>query len=188
MAKFSVCLRAILPRDLAEDRRGSVVVEFAFILPVLVVLLGLVLMAGEGLEISRKVTMTSRTLTDLASQQSNIGTSSPTYTYSQILNAAALVIAPYSASSMTMTVSEIQVTAANVGTVIWSKAYNGGTALTAGSTLTLTGNLPVSQYLIQGTVTYTFSPLATFYVSTPITLTDTVAMAPRVSTSVACCN
>ena len=179
---------AALSRFLLDDRSGSVMVEFAFVFPILLALLGLVLMAGEGLEVSRKVTMTARTLTDLASQQSNIGTSSGTYNYNQILNAAALVIAPYSASSMAMTVSEIQVTGSNVGTVVWSEAYNGGTALTVGSSVTLSGNLPVSQYLIQGTVNYTFSPLATIYLSTPITLSDTVAMAPRTSTSVACCN
>jgi Flp pilus assembly protein TadG len=188
MARFPGRSRIALSRLGLEDRRGSVMVEFAFVFPILIALLGLVLMAGQGLEVSRKVTMTARTLTDLASQQSNIGTSSGSYNYTQILNAAALVIAHYSASSMTMTVSEIQVTGANVGTVIWSEAYNGGGALTTGANVALSGNLPVSQYIIQGTVTYTFSPLSTIYLSTPITLSDTVAMAPRISTSVACCN
>ena len=185
-ASWRHCGAGLLGR--LADSRGAALVEFALVFPILIALLGLVMMAGESQEISRKVTMTARTLTDLASQQANIGTSSGTYNYTQILNAASLVIAPFDPATMTMTVSEIQVTAANTGTVIWSEARNGTGALPAGSTVTLSGNLPVTQYIIQGTVSYTFSPLSTIYLSSPITVSDTVAMAPRVSTSVACCN
>ena len=107
----------VRPGRFWRDVRGAATVEFVLLFPVVAGLLACVLFAGEGFEMSRKVTMTVRTLADLASQQTEVGASSTAYTYSQILGAAACVMAPYatenatggncSASPLTMTLSEI---------------------------------------------------------------------------------
>jgi Flp pilus assembly protein TadG len=56
-------------RRLWRARSGIAAVEFAFIMPLMLVLyLGLAVL-GQGLEISRKVQLASRTLADLTSQQ-----------------------------------------------------------------------------------------------------------------------
>ena len=177
-----------LVHRLRSQSRGSVTVEFAMILPAMLVLLSIVVFAGEGFEIQRKITLTMRTLTDLAAQQSNIGTSG-TYTYTQILNAASLVMTPYNSTGLSMVLSEVSTSGNGTGTVVWSQATSGATALTTGASVSIPSNLTASSYMIVGTVSYTYNPLNIFFSVGGIPLSNTIAMAPRASTgSVACCN
>jgi Flp pilus assembly protein TadG len=181
-------LRAGLER-LRADRGGTVTLELALLLPAILMLLGAVVLGGQGLEIERKVTMTMRTLTDLASQQTNIGTSSTTYTYTQILNAAALVMAPYNSTGLTMVLSEVKTAGTGTGTVVWSQATGGASALSVGATVTVPANQTTSSYMIIGTVTYSYSPLNVYLVAGTINLSNSIAMAPVTSSgTVACCN
>jgi Flp pilus assembly protein TadG len=167
---------------------GAAAVEFAFAAPVVLAMVALVVFAGIGFEINRKVTQVAATLTDLASLQTNIGASSPTYTYSQILGAASLVIAPYSSSSVSMTLSEIQTNGGANGTVVWSQASGGATALAIGSSYPVPANLSSSSYILVGTASYSYNPLNLFEQTSPISLGSTIYMAPRASSSVSCCS
>jgi len=56
-------------RRLRRARAGIAAVEFAFILPMMLVLYFGIALLGQGLEIGRKVQLASRTLADLATQQ-----------------------------------------------------------------------------------------------------------------------
>jgi Flp pilus assembly protein TadG len=174
---------------LRSESRGSVTVEFAMIVPAMLMLLSIVVFAGQGFEIQRKVTLTMRTLTDLAAQQTNIGTSSTTYTYTQILNAASLVMTPYNSTGLSMVLSEVSTSGNGTGTVVWSQATSDTTALTTGASVSIPSNLTTSSYMIVGTVSYTYNPLNIFFSVGGIPLSNSIAMAPRASTgSVACCN
>ena len=64
---LSVGSRRAIERVLAmgPDTRATAVVETALILPVALFILALVVYAGEGFAIDRKVTVTARTVTDL---------------------------------------------------------------------------------------------------------------------------
>ena len=178
-----------LDRRLRSESRGSVTVEFAMILPAMLMLLSIVVFAGEGFEIQRKVTLTMRTLTDLAAQQTNIGTSSTTYTYTQILNAASLVMTPYNSTGLSMVLSEVSTSGNGTGIVVWSQATSNATALATGASVSIPSNLTASSYMLIGTVSYTYNPLNIFFSVGGIPLSNTIAMAPRASTgSVACCN
>ena len=180
------------PGRFPRDVRGAAAVEFALLCPVMAGLLALGLLAGEGFEINRKLTMSVRTLADLASQQTEVGAASTTYTYSQILGAAACVMAPYatenstggncSASQLTMTLSEVSTTGSGSGTVVWSETTTGGTALTVGSSVTVPSNITTSGttvYLILGQAQYTYNPLNFYYQSSAITLSDSLFLSPR---------
>jgi Flp pilus assembly protein TadG len=159
------------------------------IVPAMLMLLSIVVFAGQGFEIQRKVTLTMRTLTDLAAQQTNIGTSSTTYTYTQILNAASLVMTPYNSTGLSMVLSEVSTSGNGTGTVVWSQATSDTTALTTGASVSIPSNLTTSSYMIVGTVSYTYNPLNIFFSVGGIPLSNSIAMAPRASTgSVACCN
>src|ERR1700678_2123848 len=174
---------------LRSESRGSVTVEFAMIVPAMLMLLSIVVFAGQGFEIQRKVTLAMRTLTDLAAQQTNIGTSSTTYTYTQILNAASLVMTPYNSTGLSMVLSEVSTSGNGTGTVVWSQATSDTTALTTGASVSIPSNLTTSSYMIVGTVSYTYNPLNIFFSVGGIPLSNSIAMAPRASTgSVACCN
>ena len=192
--KFSVASALRNLRDRARglwsDARAMATVEFAMVTPAMLSLTALVVFAAQGFELQRKVTLTMRTLTDLVTQQSAIGTTTATsYTYSQILAAASLVMAPYDASQMQMVITEIQTNGTTSGKVIWSQATGtGATAYTAGSSITVPSNLTSPGYLIYGTVSYNYNPLQIFLPSNAITLSDSIYMSPRVSGSIQCCS
>ena len=113
-----------------RDLTAAATIEFIFLTPVILTMIGLVVAGGEGFELNRKITMVVRTLADLASQQTNIGTSSSTYTYTQLLNAASLVIQPYDSSQLSLVLSEVSANGAGTGVVKWSQ---GNTAAVANS-------------------------------------------------------
>src|SRR5687767_11369341 len=76
---------------LRRDQRGVSAVEFAMILPLMVTLYLGAVEVSQGVAINRKVTLTARTVADLASQASSIATGDMT----NLLNASAAVISPY---------------------------------------------------------------------------------------------
>ena len=177
-----------LARRWLDETAAIATVEFALVAPAMLGLMAMIVFAGQGFEIQRKVTLTMRTLTDLVTQQTAIGlTSATNYNYTQILNAASLVIAPYDATPLTMVISEIQTNGTANGTVVWSKGTSNATALTVGSSVAVPANLQNSGYLVLGTVSYTYTPLQIVYQSSGMTLSDSIYMAPRVSSNILCC-
>ncbi len=144
-------------RRFGADGRGVSAVEFALILPFMVTLyLGSVEL-GDGLAVQYRTTLAARTVADLTSQYVTIDPS----TMTDILGAAATVVAPYSAANMTVTVSEITTTnGSGAAQVTWS-ASNGGTGRAVGSSVTLPAalqTLPTGTALILGEVTYPYNP------------------------------
>src|SRR6266581_828496 len=99
----------------ARDRRGVSAIEFAMLLPVMVTLYLGVVEVSRGVAIDRKVTLTTRTMADLASRVTSINNADMT----NMLNATSAVIAPYD-QSMVQAVLAVPNT-----TLIWSEvSYN----------------------------------------------------------------
>src|ERR1700730_18991921 len=88
---------------LCRDQDGMSAVEFAMVLPLMLILYLGAVEISQAVGIDRKVTLTSRTVADLASQVSSITGSD----MSNILNASSAVIAPYDATKLKVTVSEV---------------------------------------------------------------------------------
>ena len=63
--------------DFARDRSAIAAVEFAFILPLMLVSFFGAVNFSQGLAVSRKVTLTASTLTNLTSQMPNNGNIAP---------------------------------------------------------------------------------------------------------------
>jgi Flp pilus assembly protein TadG len=167
---------------LARNVRGAAAVEFALILPVMLMLLGLCVIAGEALAIGQQVTSTARTIVDIVSRNNQLSTSQMT----AILNAAAYTMAPYDNTKLSMVVAEIQTNASGAATVTWSSAAFNGTALTKGAMFTLPASMSVANATyIYGQASYAFTPLGVgFALSQPIPLNDVAYFSPRVSTAV----
>jgi hypothetical protein len=183
-----------------RDISAAAAVEFALTAPAMLMMMAMIVFAGEGFEIQRKVTMTMRTLTDLVTQQCDVGPSAPayatpcpssTYTYTQIINAACLVMAPYvqTASPCTdpnlnFTIAEVQTngSTSGAGTQVWCKAYN--TSNCPGGTFPQ--NLYTSPDLIYGNVQYIYNPLGLWFQSANVTFSDNYWMLPRINSTVAC--
>ena len=141
----------------------------------------------RGVMASRNVDILSRTISDLVAQQSN-ASSMPSSTISLIFTTASAIMAPYSTTGLTLTVSAVDIKANSNNTccqalVRWSYTQSGTlractTPLTQvpGNTLLLPTNIPasiinanqnagygytsgLSSYLIIADVTYTYVPL-----------------------------
>ncbi len=76
---------------LGRDQRGVSAVEFAMLLPLMITLYLGVVEISQAVGIDRKVTLTTRTVADLASQVTSINNADMT----NLLGASASVIAPY---------------------------------------------------------------------------------------------
>src|SRR3954454_12559958 len=75
----------------ASDQGGVSAVEFAMLLPLMITLYLGSVEISQGVGIDRKVTLTSRTVGDLASQVQSISNSD----MDNLLRAASAVVAPY---------------------------------------------------------------------------------------------
>ena len=60
------------PRDLSADRRGIAAIEFAVIVPLMLVMFFGTVEFSSGVAVDRKVTLMARTLSDLTSQSPSV--------------------------------------------------------------------------------------------------------------------
>jgi Flp pilus assembly protein TadG len=175
-----------LARHFLGEDRAIAAVEFALILPLMLFLFVGVAQVGQAIEISRKVTVTTRIVTDLVTQYSSLSCS----TLNTILAASAEVIAPYSSSNLAITVSQIQ-TKSSKATMQWtaSLSSNGTIACsTPSSNFTLPSALVQSSstasYYIYGQVTYSFTPVLGYKIIGTIPIYDQIYMSPRLTTCI----
>jgi Flp pilus assembly protein TadG len=174
-------LAAVL-RDWLGDARGAAAGEFAMVLPIALFLFTGTITFGNAIYIDRKVTLTTRTVTDLVTQYSSVASSD----VQTILNASAQILAPYSSANAVVTVSEVQTDSSGKATVTWSQSLN-GTKRPAGQIVTLPTAIDVAKATyIFGEVSYTYTPAIGYLVTGPIVLSDNTYMAPRISPSVPC--
>lgn len=180
--RLPACLNALLHRVAAmrRDQRGVSAVEFAMLLPLMLTLYLGAVEISQGVAIHRKVTLTARTVADLGSQVSSINNADMT----NMLNAAAAVVAPFGTGTLKVTVSAVSIDANGVAKVAWSDTLN-GTKRAVNSTVTLPTalNIPNSQ-LIWSEVYYTYTPTIGYVVTGALNLFDQIYMRPRLSDTV----
>jgi Flp pilus assembly protein TadG len=164
----------------AQDKRGVSAVEFAMLLPLMITLYRGSVEVSQGIGIDRKVTLTTRTVADLASQVSSINNADMT----NMLNASAAVIAPYDTSKLKVTVSAVMIDSSGVAKVAWSDTLN-GTKRAVGSTVTLPTALNVANTtLIWSEVAYSYKPTIGYVITGTLNLADQIYMRPRLSDTV----
>lgn len=167
-------------RRFGRDRGGVSAVEFALVLPVMLTLYIGSVELGDGFAVQYKATLAARTVTNLASEYTSIDAT----TMSEILGAGATVVAPYSASNMAVTLSEISTNSKGQGTVTWSASLN-GTARTAGQAITLPTNLQSANLeILFGEVTYPYTPSLGYVLTGTFNMYQTQYFYPRMSTCV----
>jgi len=167
-------------RDFVRQNGGSAAVEFAILLPTMLVALLGAINIEDGIAISIKNAITARTVADLASQYINIYNSD----MSTILNASSEVIAPYASANLAVTVSQVTIDAQGRATITWSDTLN-GTARLVGSTVGLpSGMATPNTSLIWGEVSYNYTPNLPYVLTTTLTLSNQIFMSPRLTNSV----
>jgi Flp pilus assembly protein TadG len=166
---------------LRRDHKGVSAVEFAMVLPVMLTLYLGTVEVSEGVSIHRKVTLTARTVADLASQFTTINNAEMT----NVLKAASAVVAPFEPDKLKVTVSAVDIDANGIAKVAWSDTFN-GTKRATNSTVTLPAalNVPNSQ-LIWSEVNYNYVPSIGYVLTGAFNLADQIYMRPRLSEKVA---
>ncbi len=177
-------------RRFAKSTRGIAAIEFAFIMPALLVMFLSTFDAANGIAVYMKVRSASYVLGAIANQYGTGGSYPPIATadMTNITGAASKVLAPYTGTPVVV-LSQIKSPSNTSATVSWSYSLN-GTALT-GTYSSLPANFAKTTcgntypcYTIVATVSYTYTPMFGAFMTGPITLSDTVLVTPRVTACV----
>jgi Flp pilus assembly protein TadG len=118
---------AILLRRFGRSRDGASGIEFALLLPVMLLLLAGLVDLGQGLTVRRKVTQVASTTSEIIAMQgtwtkASVGT---------ILSGVSSILQPYNVEDLTVLLCVVDIGKNGKATVNWSAAY--GTApLSAG--------------------------------------------------------
>jgi|SRR4051812_6924574 Flp pilus assembly protein TadG len=167
-------------RRFIKDTRAVSAVEFALLLPLMLTMYLGGSEVAQAIATSRKVTLVTRTIADLASQPASITDA----TMTNMLDASAAVIAPYASSKLKVTVSQVKIDANSNATIVWSDT-RGGTEHTDGESVTLPATLKVANtYLIWSEVEFNYVPTFGSGITGSMALRDRMYMRPRLSTDV----
>jgi Flp pilus assembly protein TadG len=159
--------------SLLGDRRGVAAIEFAMIVPVMLLLFFGTVEFSSAVAVDRKVTLIARTLSDVTSQSISVATAD----LNNFFTAGCAIMYPYAGpppctttnNPMTAVISELYVDPVTLtAKVEWSVPYQGGVALTPGQpppatvlvvpTFLLVGGT----YLIVSQVTYNYVPAVNY--------------------------
>jgi Flp pilus assembly protein TadG len=173
-------MQGILPRlvaGLVRNERGSAAVEFAVVVPIMLVLFFGVVEASSGFAVDRKVTLVARTLSDLTSQSTCVTqTDLDGFTIT-----GKAIMTPYSATPLLSTITEIYVDENLDAKVQWSKGY----APKSGTVGIPTGLKVAKTHLVLAEVEYLYKPVGIGYVmKADINLKDLIYTRPRQSAAV----
>jgi Flp pilus assembly protein TadG len=178
-------------------------IEFAIVVPFMLLLLVGGVELGDAMAINVKVSATAHSVGDMVTQNTSLSTTS----MQNILTGASAIIAPYPVTSnqLTITVSEISSSATGVLTLQWSQSFNGASFGPGRTSLGANGpysavTLPTS---LNGTVgnannvnnqndqvsfilseaNYAYTPNLGYTISGTVNLGDSFWLFPRCSTN-----
>ena len=140
---------------LARDRRGMSAVEFAMILPLLLLLYVGVAETGNLLTVYRRTATVTSTAADLTAQTKTVSNSD----LNDIISASSSIIAPYSPEPLRLVISSVVADHNNNGKVTWSYANKGATRAVNSSYDVPAGLTEAGSSVIVAELTYDFKPL-----------------------------
>lgn len=167
-------------RRLARDVRGVSAVEFALILPVMIVMYIGAVEFSHALTVDRRVTAVASAAADLTAQTEQVTAAD----MQDIFTASTAIMSPYSSTPISIVVTSVVADANNDTTVAWSCAHN-GTPRAEDSEYTLPDGLtqPFSSVIV-AEVSYSFDPPIGQYMTGGINMTETFYLRPRRSLTV----
>jgi Flp pilus assembly protein TadG len=163
-----------------SDQNGVAAIEFALLLPFLLLLyLGGVEIL-QGILIQRQATLTATTVANIVGQYTSISASTQ---MPDILNAAVQIFAPNPAANANVVVSLITIDGNGSATVTWSQALTGSGRAKGPITVPSTLDIP-STSLLFSEATYAYTPVVDFIHMGTKNLYASIYMVPRASTTI----
>ena len=177
--------------DLIGDRSAVAAIEFALIVPIMLVMFFGTVEMSSGVAVDRKVTLVARTLSDLTSQATSVADTDMT----NFFTASGAILTPYSPTPTHAKLSELYVDPSTLqARVQWSKSAtldsSGNVTLAAGravsSIVAIPSQLAVGgTYLIFSEVSYLYTPTVGYVMGhAGVNLSDVAYTRPRQSTCV----
>jgi len=164
----------------AADRRGVAAVEFAAILPFLVLLAIGTVEIADGVTAKMKLTHVVSSLGDLVAQSKVITNTD----MGNIMKASSVIIEPFDQNQLKVIVSGVSIDANAIAKVSWSDGH-GTDPLQIGATYPLPPDLKVANtFLVVAEGTYGFTPVVARFLTGEITLRDTFYLMPRLTAKV----
>jgi Flp pilus assembly protein TadG len=163
-----------------RDRRGLAAVEFALLVPMMLVAFFGVVEISSGVAVDRKVSLIARTLADLTSQSTNVVDTD----LDNFFAVAAAIMTPYPSAPVQATLSELYIDPNTLqARVQWSQGKGGAAARAVSSPVVIPPALVVGgTYLVYIEITYQYVPgVAYVMTSSGVTLNDVAYARPRQS-------
>ena len=195
MTKMRNLTRSALSR-FGVDERGAAAIEFAFIAPLLITMYLGTMEISQGIEANKKVGRSASIIGDIIAQSQ---TTISVVDVQDILKIGSAIMQPYTRTLPTITITAINIDAAQAATVAWSHRINGTTFVTSplvvNSPITVPANLNIaSTFLIKVQTSLEYLPLTSWSIQknragntyAAIDMNETYYLRPRVSTTVAC--
>lgn len=180
-------------RRFARDEEGAAVVEFALILPFLLLLYLGSIEASTLFTVDRRVEVISSTMADLVARWNpNVGPISSA-NVADYFKASEGIMVPYPVDDLTQVVTFVQVAAGGTAKVVWSCGHNGGQALTKDAPfavddkmmMLVTSGKTKSGYLVASTVKYPYLPVFGIVFSQAVPMQSDSLFLPRFGGSLA---
>jgi Flp pilus assembly protein TadG len=169
---------------LARDRRGVSAVEFALIVPVIILMYVGAVETGNLLTIYRRSSAVASTAADLTAQVKTVSTAD----LQDIVSASSSVLTPYSTTPLKIVLTSVVADVNNNGKVAWSYTNKGSGRAVGSSYAVPAGLTEANSSVIVAELTYSFTPLVnltTFFSSGAFDIKRTFYARPRKSLTVA---
>jgi Flp pilus assembly protein TadG len=129
---------------LAREKDGVGAVEFALIVPILLIIYLMSFEITVAISITRKTTHASSDIADLVTQRTTVDKAF----LATMTNVAKATIAPYSSNGVTLKLSGITIDGASVARIAWSWQSTGGTPYGAGTVATIPSDLAIANSFV----------------------------------------
>jgi Flp pilus assembly protein TadG len=171
-------------RRLHADERGVAAIEFALVVPVVIVVYLVGFEVAEASTAYRKLTDTTVQLANVTAQYTTMSCTD----IDNVLAASAQIMTPYPTTKIAIVLSEVSVDSTDTGTTVWSEEYQ-GTRLPVPSTVPMPAGYQSSK---SGTTvdymmvkaTYSYQPTIGAAFIGPIAMQNQIFMLPRASSSI----
>ncbi len=169
-------------RTFVANRKGVAALEFALILPVMLLLYLGGFEASKALEASRKVETTAEMVGNLVARNKLMNQTA----IDNIFNISGAVMAPFSPDDLQIVVTTVKVDDKGQGKVEWSRASS-GSGLSSGASYPVPPELffGSQSYLVVADVSYDYEPLLDYTKSfSKIKFSKSYTFRPRLSKSI----